>query len=331
MAGFIDSVFEGHPSVILPYSHAAAAETIPEIELAACADPNPAQLRRFGERYGISEARRFTDFHAMLAEIKPDLVSVATPTDIHADATVAAARAGVRGVYCEKPMAPSLGDADRMIRACEEHGAKLSIAHPRRWNIHTRQIARLIREGAIGRLTDLVGFSRGHLLGSGAHMFDTLRMFAGDAPARWAVATLDEEPGPGRDPGGSGMIVFESGVKAFVAASPGKSHLFEIEAAGTDGTIRSFNNGASHLLRRKAPPEAWPPLREVPFPEPERESGTVRALRDLIRAVETGEAPPSDGRSGRATLELVVAFHLSHLGGNVRVDLPVTDPGYRIG
>ncbi|MBW3625870.1 MAG: Gfo/Idh/MocA family oxidoreductase [Armatimonadetes bacterium] len=331
MAGFIDSVFEGHPSVILPYSHAAAADSHPEIELAACADPSFEQLKRFGEKYRIPEERRYADFHAMLSEVKPDLVSVATPTEVHADATVAAARAGAKGIYCEKPMAPSLADADRMISACDDHGAKLVIAHPRRWNMHTRRIAQLLREGEIGRVTDLVGFSRGHLLGSGAHMFDTLRMFAGDAPAMWVVATLDEEPGPGRDPGGSGMVVFQNGIKAFVAASPGKAHLFEIEAAGTDGVIRSFNNGASHLLRKKAPPDEWPPLQEAPFPEPEKESGTVRALSDLIRAVETGETPPSDGRGGRATLELVVAFHLSHLQGKVRLDLPLSDTAYRIG
>lgn len=331
MAGFIDAVFEGHPSVILPYSHAAAAEAMPEIDLAACADPNPEQLKRFGDRYGIPGDRRYSDFSVMLSEVQPDLVSVATPTELHADATVAAAQAGAKGIYCEKPMAPSLDDADRMIQACEMQGAKLVIAHPRRWNIHTRRIAQLIQDGVIGRVTDLVGFSRGHLLGSGAHMFDTLRMFAGDSPVEWVVATLDEEPGPGRDPGGSGMIRFQNGVKAFVAASPGKAHLFEIEVAGTEGAIRSFNNGASHLMRRKADPDDWPPLQEVPFPEPEKESGTIRALRDLIRAVETGETPPSDGVSGRATLELVVAFHLSHLRGSVRVDLPLTETDYRIG
>lgn len=330
MAGFIDAVFEGHPSVILPYSHAAAAEAMPEIELAGCADPNPDQLCTFGDRYRIPPEHRYADYREMLRAVQPDLVSVATPTEIHADATVAAAETGVRGIYCEKPMAPSLADADRMIAACDAAGAKLVITHPRRWNIHTRQIVKLIRDGAIGRVTDLVGFSRGHLLGSGAHMFDTLRMFA-DAPAKWAVATLDEDPGPGRDPGGSGMVVFENGIKAFVAASPGKAHLFEIEVAGTEGSIRSFNNGATHLLRKKAPPESWPPLQDAPFPEPEKESGTVRALRDLIRAVETGETPPSDGRSGRDTMELIVAFHLSHLRGNVRVDLLLSDTDYRIG
>jgi predicted dehydrogenase len=330
MAGFIDSLFEGHPSVITPYSHASAAETIPEIELAACADPNEEQLNRFGDRYRIPSARRYDDFRRMLAETKPDVVSVATPTELHAEATTAAAEAGARGIFCEKPMASSLAEADRMIEACDAAGAKLSIAYPRRWNAHCRQIESLIREGAVGRLTDLVGFSRGHLLGGASHLLDTLRMYAG-APARWVVATLDEEPGPGRDPGGSGMIVFENGVKAFVAASPGKAHLFEIEAAGTDGAIRSSNNGGAHLLRRKSPPDEWPPLCEVPFPEPEKSSGTVLALRELMVSMESRAALRSDGRNGRATLELVVAFHRSHLQGNVRIDLPIAETGYRIG
>lgn len=57
MAGFIDGMFEDHPSVVLPYSHAAAAEAMPELTLAACADPNPAARDRFGDRYAIPPNR----------------------------------------------------------------------------------------------------------------------------------------------------------------------------------------------------------------------------------------------------------------------------------
>ena len=58
----------------------------------------------------------------MLARERLDIIGVVTSDHRHADIVVDAATSGVKGVMCEKPLATSLEDADRMIRACAERG-----------------------------------------------------------------------------------------------------------------------------------------------------------------------------------------------------------------
>src|SRR5690606_28851242 len=73
----------------------------------------------------------------------------ATPVDVHAEQTVAAAEAG-KHVLCEKPMALSPSECDRMIRACEANGVRLGVAYYRRFYPVVRRIAELLELGAIG-------------------------------------------------------------------------------------------------------------------------------------------------------------------------------------
>jgi hypothetical protein len=66
--------------------------------------------------------REYTDYRQMLEQERPDLVSVVPPDDHHAAPVIAAAESGVKGIICEKPLAGSLADADRMIEAVERSG-----------------------------------------------------------------------------------------------------------------------------------------------------------------------------------------------------------------
>ena len=78
----------------------------------------------------------------MLAREDLDILVVATSEHRHADITVDGARAGVKAVFCEKPLATSMEDADRMIEACEENGVVLISGHTRRW----RRIYHTVRD-----------------------------------------------------------------------------------------------------------------------------------------------------------------------------------------
>ena len=71
---------------------------------------------------------RFDEFHAALAETKPDLVVVATYTESHADYAVAAMEAGTH-VFCEKPLAPTMAEARRVVEAARANGAKLYVGY----------------------------------------------------------------------------------------------------------------------------------------------------------------------------------------------------------
>ena len=85
---------------------------------------------------------RHNEFHAALAETKPDLAVVATYTESHADYAVAAMEAGAH-VFCEKPLAPSMDEARRVVEAAKANGRKLYVGYILR---HHPAWVRLIEE-----------------------------------------------------------------------------------------------------------------------------------------------------------------------------------------
>src|SRR5207248_5485086 len=106
---------------------AATAKGIRESEHAAIAavmDTNAAMAEDLGRRYDVPWT---ADAAELLAHADVDAVYIAVPHYLHAPLTVQAAQAG-KHVLCEKPIATTLADADRMIAACAEAGVFLSIA-----------------------------------------------------------------------------------------------------------------------------------------------------------------------------------------------------------
>jgi len=121
---------------------------VKDIELTAGADPSRKALKAFGDSHGV--VALFTDYRKMLKEADIDAVCVATPTGLHKEHTLAAAAAG-KHVFCEKPIAMSLRDADRMIAACAKAKVKLMIGQVRRYDNEWGTFRKLVRSGAIGR------------------------------------------------------------------------------------------------------------------------------------------------------------------------------------
>ena len=89
-----------------------------------------------------------------------DLVVVATPTYLHATHAIAAARAG-KHVFCEKPLARTLADAEAMVRACDAAGVTLAVGHVVRFFPEYRQAKELLDAGTLGRPA-IVTMTRGN-------------------------------------------------------------------------------------------------------------------------------------------------------------------------
>ena len=117
-----------------------------QVDLVAVADPGPDPEGRAaaGERTGAQ--RLYADYRQMLADEDLDIVSVCPRMpDCHADMVIACAEAGVRGVFIEKPLTPTLREADALLAACQEHGVKTAVAH-RRANPYEQYGKKLVDE-----------------------------------------------------------------------------------------------------------------------------------------------------------------------------------------
>jgi len=106
-----------------PCTHMGGYLKHSQIEVVACCSKTAEDAQRFADKFEIP--RVYTDYMKMFANEKLDIVSVAAYAPTRAQMTIAAAKSGVKGIFCEKAMATSLAEADQMISVCAETGTVL--------------------------------------------------------------------------------------------------------------------------------------------------------------------------------------------------------------
>ena len=115
--------------------------------LVAVVSGDAAKRREIARRYRLDHAYDYDDYEACLEQV--DAVYIALPNSQHAEYTIRAARAGVH-VLCEKPMAVTADECERMIAACAEHRVKLMIAYRLHFEEINLKVIDLVRKGRIG-------------------------------------------------------------------------------------------------------------------------------------------------------------------------------------
>jgi UDP-N-acetyl-2-amino-2-deoxyglucuronate dehydrogenase len=119
-----------------------------DLELVGVCDIDPEALQRSVAQHGIPGFARLDD---LLESLKPDAVVLCTPSGLHPDQAVAAARAGVN-VITEKPMATRWSDGVRMVRACDEAHVRLFVVKQNRFNATLQLLRRAMDEHRFGRI-----------------------------------------------------------------------------------------------------------------------------------------------------------------------------------
>jgi predicted dehydrogenase len=131
------------PNLVRCVSEAAGSE------LAGIADGSAAALERAGRRYPA--ARRFADWHEMVADPSIDAIVVATPVAIHFEMALTALRAG-KHVLVEKPIATSAEHASILIDEAAVLGRVLMVDHTFVYTSAVRKIDEIIRNGQLGEI-----------------------------------------------------------------------------------------------------------------------------------------------------------------------------------
>jgi UDP-N-acetyl-2-amino-2-deoxyglucuronate dehydrogenase len=129
-------------------NHFEAIEKIDGLELAAVCDTNPERAAAAGTQWKVPY---FTSYEKMLKETKADVITIATPSGLHADQGVAAADAG-KHVVMEKPMAISLTGADALVHACDKAGVHLFVVKQNRLNPPVQLLKRAVDRNRFGRI-----------------------------------------------------------------------------------------------------------------------------------------------------------------------------------
>ncbi|MBI2193467.1 MAG: Gfo/Idh/MocA family oxidoreductase [Planctomycetes bacterium] len=316
-------------TVIQPYAHANTYVAHPRTELVAGSDKMPDRREEFRKRHGLDAV--YEDFREMLEKERPEIVSIAARQVDHASIVVPVAESGlVKAIYCEKPMAASLTEADAMLEACRRHHVVLQVNHQRRGDSVYRRWQKLIADGGIGTVHHLsMRWSRGRFCTAGTHYFDCANMFAGLQP-EWAQAWFGNPVDA--DPGGLALFRYSNGVRLIADCTLDISHLFEFQVVGSKGKLVRYNCEGDWEWwtadERKESQGTW--VRRQPPVDYPVQSPMLTMVDDLIDAIEAGREPPSSGDAARKALEMIIALHVSNRQDGARVRFPITDRQLRI-
>ena len=325
----------------LPDNHASAVAASDRCRLVAGVNRGREKLAEFGARFGVEAL--YHDYRQMLAETAPDLCIIATHPELHCRMVEdCAAAPSTRAIICEKPMALSLAECDRMIDACERAGVLLQINHNRRWSPSWIQAQQLVADGAIGELNYLQCYmdggkpdpswrsdNEGPLLHDFSHYFDLMDLYAGEVAWLCGMAEQRSRPWAVED-FSAAFMKFRSGVTGVVHGAELTDYQYSaFTLSGSTGLIR-MQAEQVHLFQSKPgdfEPDSgfeWHELTESPVEPLPAASTYCAALDELLDALEGKATLRSDGRVGRRSLEMIMAIYQSQLDGNRPVSFPIT-------
>jgi predicted dehydrogenase len=313
-------------------SHAGGYRDAEGIELVAIADVDDGRLRRFGEAWDVPESGRYPDHASMLESTDLDVVSVCTPSMLHHDHVVDAAELGDPGaIWCEKPVACSVADAEAMVAASDDAGVELVVNHSRRFMRQHGALRAAIDDGLLGEVRTGSASVPMELLRVGTHMVDLVCYLLDDRAAEVGgfltgenEAAEDLGASDVDDCGGGGYVRTRGDAYVtFDAAAPRALGDWHARLVGTEGRLVSDDRGWT-LFDRTDEGHV-----ERPAPTGDHhdsfQQAFVNAAEHCVALVEDDAENRSPGHEAIYPLEILVGFAVSEYTGGM-ASIPLSGP-----
>lgn len=315
--------------------HLSKLKTLPNARVIAAMDVRPEAAQSFAEAAG--GARALTDLKELLKIDEINAVFVCTPTGLHAEGVIAAAKAG-KHIFCEKPIAMKASDAKRMIAACEKAKVKFMMGFVRRFCPHWGKVKEQILNGVIGRpviwrsVAGSAGptpkwfldreLGGGPLLDGAVHDYDTLRSMFGDGKlAMGSMKTF--KPDTTALDSGTALVRFASGDECMMSWTwglpKGVSTPHYQDVIGPKGVI--FFSAPADLIPQGTDLNKYGAIRIMleggvnKIELYEKRDMFVDQAVHFLKCVEEGADPPATGVDGLKALEIWLAIYKSCMTG----------------
>lgn len=336
LLGMHDEETIGHERVNA--SHAGGYAESERVELVAVADIDEEKLDRFGEVWDIPEPDRYLGHETMLEARDLDIVSVCTPTSLHHQHVMAAANSGAdpEVIWCEKPIATAVGDAEEMIDVCKTSNTELVVNHTSRFTHNLTRVRELICEdNLLGNVHSGNAMFRMELMRNSTHLLDMF-VYLLDARAsevcgyvtgeNEAIDALGADVDVD-DAGGGGMIITENGAFLTVdCTAPRESSTYCYHLVGDEGRLQvNIFDDEWRYWRLTGDGHVEEELPGLEHNEDEYAQGFANAVEHLADLSEGTAANRSPGEDGLRSLEIIIAFYLSEYTGS-RISLPLKRP-----
>ena len=323
-----------------------------QLEISAVCDVVPEHMEVLLAKHELQNDMsilRYTDYKSMIQEVKPDLVSIATESGIHAEIALFCIDHGVH-VIIEKPMAMSISDANEIIRRSEENHVKVSACHQNRFNIAVQEMRHALEAGRFGRLSHgsiHVRWNRnqgyydqapwrgtwaqdgGALMNQCIHGIDLLRWtFGGEIEEVYGQTRQQFHDYLEAEDVGMAVVKFKNGA---IATIEGTTNVYPknleetLYIFGEKGTVKIGGTSTNNIDVWDFADESELDTKNKGLQEETSNvygNGHTSLFADMIDAVQNDRKPYVDAYAGRDALELVLAIYKSQKEGHV-VRLPL--------
>jgi len=318
-------------------AHAQALQSL-GIRIATLCDVRADALAEFGDAFGVPASARFADYRAMFAAFPGlELVVISTTADTHCELTCAAAAAGARNILCEKPMATSVAQCERMLAACQTAGARLAINHQMRFMDQYRIVRAELDGGGLGRLASMsVVAGCFGLAMNGSHYVEAFHYLTGEWPTKvagWFAGDPIANPRGPRFFDQSGEFRFESasGQRLILTIGRDQGHGMLAVYAAAYGHMFVDELASEAIVTARKPEHRAQPSTRYGMPWDRRtfafeQADNVRPTVGVVRALMAGRDFP-DGAAGQRIVASIAACYRSvEAGGQtVAIDDPAAD------
>jgi len=303
------------------------AYRIPRARLATVSDVNLEAAAALGAKLGVGRVE--ADHRALLADPALDAVVICSPTDLHAPMIEESAAAG-KHIFCEKPVARTLGEIDRSLDAVARAGVKLQIGFNRRFDANFARVRRAISSGEIGEPhllhivsrdpgpppIEYVRVSGGMFLDMTIHDFDMARFLIGEEVEEvFAAGAVRVDPAIGAAGDLDTALVtlkFAGGALGVIDNSRRAVYGYDqrVEVLGSAGGAAVANNHPNTAVIS----DAASVHRDLPlnFFMDRYLDSFLTEMAAFVDAVLDGAPIPVTGEDGRAAVALGIAARRSH-------------------
>ncbi|NBH19848.1 gfo/Idh/MocA family oxidoreductase [Clostridiaceae bacterium] len=322
------------------------------LEIVGICDVVPDRMQALLEKHNLlkdTTIERFTDYRRMIAEVKPQLVSIATESGLHGEIALFCIEQGVH-VIIEKPMAMGMEEAEKILRLSEEKQVKVSACHQNRFNVAVQELRKALEEGRFGQLSHgsvHVRWNRsrdyyrqapwrgtweqdgGALMNQCIHGIDLLRwMFGGEIEEVYGQTRRQLHDYLEAEDVGVAVVRFKNGS---IATIEGTTNVYPqnleetLYVFGEKGTVKLGGKSTNTI-------DVWNFADETKADEEKKSlkeavknvygNGHTSLFADMIQAIQENRRPYVDGYAGRDALELVLAIYKSQKEGKP-VKLPL--------
>jgi len=295
-------------------------------EVVAVASRNLDAGRRVAAELGIPTA--YGSYAELLADPAIDAVYIPLPNHLHAEWTIEAARAG-KHILCEKPLALTAADGERMVQAAETAGVVLMEAFMYRHHPSWTAVREIVASGRIGQLAaiqswfsyfnddrtnirNIAEFGGGALYDIGCYTINLSRMLFGGEPTR-VLSALRRDPTDHTDVLTSAILEFESGIASFTCATRLETDQ-RVHIYGDRGRMSvtiPFNippdRPTTITVTAGGEPPVAPSTETIEFPTTDPYTAEAEAFAAVLLDAAPNPLPPSDAVANMRVIDTIFA------------------------